>query len=432
MNIAEHILALSEKVRPVLVKLVPMPLLRRIKDDMVERSIKKNIRTWEREPYRADDYPEGINLIGCIRAEIGLGQSCRLVANELEHLDMPYSIKNFQLEGNLREEDHTYDHRIQEELPYGINLFHIEPLDLALAFGNTLDMSVWNGRYNIAFWLWELETFPESWKKALPLVDEIWTPSEFASESVRRVTDKPVYTIPYHVTAPVDVKYDRSFFGLPEDHFLFLIMYDTNSTMARKNPIGAIEAYKQAFSPDNDKVGLVIKMNNPKEEDIRKIRENFSGYDHIYYLTEIMEKQVVNSLLACVDVYVSLHRAEGFGLVMAEAMLNGTPCIATNWSSNTEFMNEDVACMVDYSFTTLRKPVAPYPRGARWAEANIDTAAGYMRRLVEDSSYYQMLAEKGQQYIREKLGLKQAIDKIHERVQTITGSDASIQTDRSS
>lgn len=420
MNLSQKIIDLSEKLRPVLVKILPMKVLRYMKDKIQERSLKK-LRNRKRKPYNPEQYEHGINLIGCIRAEIGLGQSCRLLANEVEHTNIPYSIKDFLLDGELRAEDHSWDHKIQEELPYNINLLHIEPMDLIMAYMR-MEPEVWDYRYNIAFWLWELEEFPESWKKSLDLVDEIWTPSEFASSCIRKVTDKPVLTIPYCVTAPTDDQYDREYFQLPKDKFLFLVMYDTNSTMARKNPTGAIQAFQKAFSPEDERVGLVLKMNNPKQEDLEKIKASFGEYKNVYYITEIMDKVVVNSLIKSVDVFVSLHRAEGFGLVMAEAMLNGTPCIATNWSSNTEFMNGDVACMVDYTFTILEKTSPPYEKGVRWADANIDTAAMYMRRLVEEPEYYETLSVKGKQYIEEKLGMAQAVRAIQNRIKEIKES----------
>lgn len=416
MNVSQKIIEISEKMRPVLVKVVPMGLLRNVKDWMQERSLTKSLKTSQCIPYEKGTYPQGVNLIGCIRAEIGLGQSCRLLANELEHTSIEYTIKDFLLDGELRAEDHSWDAKIQEDTPYGINLFHIEPLDLVMAYTSGLDPDIWNKRYNIAFWLWELEEFPKSWEKALTLVDEVWTPSEFASESVRKVTDKPVYTIPYCVTAPTDDQYDREYFGLPEDKFLFLAMYDTNSTMERKNPLGAIKAFQQAFSPEDSRVGLVLKMNNPRQEDLEAVQASLGEYQNIYYITEIMDKVVVNSLIKSVDVFVSLHRAEGFGLVMAEAMLNGTPCIATNWSSNTEFMNEEVACMVDYTFTVLEKNSPPYEKGARWADANIDTASAYMKRLATEPEYYEELAVQGKAYVEEKLGMEQAVTAIQKRI----------------
>ena len=193
-------------------------------------------------------------------------------------------------------------------------------------------------------------------------------------------------------------------------------MYDTNSTMDRKNPVGALKAFCQAFSPEDQSVGLVLKMNNPRKEDLDVLKDQLKEYSNIYYITEVMDKVVVNSLIREADVFVSLHRAEGFGLVMAEAMLNGTPCIATDWSSNTEFMNSDVACMVDYTFTTLEKSSPPYEKGARWADANIDTAAAYMKKLKENPEYYRRLAENGKAYIEEKLGMEQAVRAIKQRI----------------
>lgn len=419
MNLSQGIINLSEKLRPVLTRLVPRKLLRYIKDKLTERSLRRNLAEISRNTYEPSAHAYGINLIGCIRAEIGLGQSCRLLANEIAHTDIPFSIRDFKLDGELREEDHSFDEKIREDLPYGINIFHIEPLDLAVAFHTSLDPDMWKQRYNIAFWLWELEEFPKEWIKALDLVDEVWTPSEFASNSVRTVTDKPVHTIPYCVTAPTDPQYNRDYFQLPQDKFLFLAMYDTNSTMARKNPQGAIAAFKKAYAPEDTSVGLVLKMNNPREEDLEALKQSFGEYKNIYYITEIMDKVVVNSLIACVDVFVSLHRAEGFGLVMAEAMLNGTPCIATNWSSNTEFMNEEVACMVDYTFTILQKTSPPYNKGSRWADANIDTAARYMRQLSEDPDYYRELSERAKVYIEDKLGMEQAVEKMTARIKAI-------------
>ena len=211
------------------------------------------------------------------------------------------------------------------------------------------------------------------------LFHEIWTPSEFISEALRKKTDKPVRTMPYHVTAECDEICNRDFFGLPKEQFLFLMMYDSASVMERKNPLGVIEAFKRAFSTEERQVGLVIKMKSSSQEEEKFLRGKLQGYKNVYFVKETLSKPQVGSLLKCVDVFVSLHRAEGFGLVMAEAMLLGTPVIATNWSANTEFMSNDIACMVDCELVELEKDYGPFKKGQRWAEPDIQQAARKFR-----------------------------------------------------
>ncbi|MBQ4284030.1 MAG: glycosyltransferase [Lachnospira sp.] len=419
MNLSQKLIDIAESMRGVITKIIPMPVLRKAKDMLIESSIKKTLKESHIEPYVRGRYKEGINLIGGIRSEMGLGQSSRLVAAQIDNTGIEYTIKHYMPDfGTLRNGDHTWEHKISDKLVYDINIFHVQPMDMGYALGE-FGNEAWNYRYNIGFWLWELEEFPKEWKKYIPLVDEIWTPSEFVSNCMRKVTDKPVTTVPYCVTAPTDSKYDRDYFKLPKDKFLFLAMYDTNSTMERKNPEGAVMAFKKAFAPDDDRVGLVLKMNNPRKEHIEKLEAMIGDYKNIYYINEVMDKIVVNSLIACVDVFVSLHRAEGFGLVMAEAMLNDTVCVTTNWSANTEFMNEEVACMVDYTFSVLQKTSEPYKKGSRWAEPNIDTAAGYMKRLVSDKVYYDDMAVKARAYVGEKLGMEAASKRVQERIEQI-------------
>ena len=141
----------------------------------------------------------------------------------------------------------------------------------------------------------------------------------------------------------------------------------------------------------------------------------------IYYMCGHMGRCEVNTLLADVDVYVSLHRSEGFGLVMAESMYVGTPVIATDWSGNTEFMNSDTACMVGYDMIELDKDYEPFKKGNVWADAHVDEAADYMRRLYEDKDFYERIAGNGQKYAREHLAYKRSADIVSERLRKIHG-----------
>ena len=364
------------------------------------------------------ELPSGVNLIASITGDSGLGQSSRLIANVLEHSDVPHVIYNYVYSYSLKMEDTTYADKISSELPYDINLVHINPRELGPALFR-LPKNMWSSQYNIAFWLWELEEFPEEWAVYTDLFDEIWTPAEFVSNAVRTAAKCPVHTLPYHVTAPTEEQYDRAWFGLPEDKFLFAFMYDANSVADRKNPMAVVKAFMKAFSPEETGVGLVIKANNGRPEDIEKLRRQMRGYENLYFVTDNLKKTAVNSLLKCVDVFVSLHRAEGFGLGMAESMMVGTPSIATNWSANTEFMNSEVGCMVDYKLIKLEKDIEPYHKGSRWADADVDQAADYMRRLYLDKAYYRSLSEKGYEYIQKKLGLEESVKRLEAQVKRI-------------
>lgn len=416
-GISKLVLNVSETLKPVLIKLLPLSLLRKMKRSMIANSYRK-LEKLNILPYENGRYEHGVNLIGNICAESGLGQSCRLVASALDKTGFPLSIYKYEQLGAEGQGDHSWENRLSKELPYDVNLIHINPHELGLAFIQQ-DASVWNYRYNIGYWLWELEEFPDEWIPCFQCLDEIWAPSEFICNAIRKKTTLPVRCMPYYVDVHIGTIYERKHFGIPEDKFLYLMMYDQSSCMERKNPIGVLNAFKMVFEKENENVGLVIKINNPTPESRKQIRSVLDGYTNVYLIEETLSRDEVNSLTKCVDVVVSLHRAEGFGLVLAEAMLLGTPTVATNWSSNTEFMNENVACMVDYELITIEKDMPPFKAGNRWADANLDQAAEYMKKLYEDKEYYEMIRKNAKEYAKEKLGMDQAAGRIRERLKEI-------------
>ncbi len=405
MAVLESAMNCVNKAKPILKKMVPAPVLRKGKQMMLAR-IAQEISRIQIRPFESDAFPAGLNLIGPIDGATGLGQSFRLLERVIRELDVPYLIYNYEQNTKNRVSSDDYKEKMQTELSYSVNLWHVNPSDFAEAYA-VMGRSSFDGRYNIAYWLWELEDFPDEWVPYINLLDEIWTPSEFISRAIRKKTDKPVYTIPYHVTAEADTeKYGREYFGLPQDKFLFLMMYDSQSISERKNPAGVIRAFRQAFAPDRTDVGLVIKVNSADEKELGRIRKDTAGYENIYLISRNLERIEVNSLTACVDVFVSLHRAEGFGLVLAEAMQNGVPTIATNWSANTEFMDSGCACMVSCRLKELEKDYPPYKKGNRWADPSIEEAAEYMKRLALDKEYYQRIAKRSREHIQKTLGME--------------------------
>ena len=409
----ESIIIFAKKYKGIIKSLVPKSVLKSIR----KKAILNRIQEIANSPKEnLGQEKKGVNLIASIKGDFGLGQSSRLVAGILKASGIPYCIYNYEYADSNT--DMTYADEIQDKILYGINLIHINPLELEVACLELPD-NILKGHYNIGFWLWEQAEFPDYLCTTIPVLDEVWTPAEFISQGIRKITDKPVRTLPYAITVPYDEKMVRSYFSLPEDKFLFLMMYDSNSILERKNPEAVMQAFKKAFSGDDDKVGLVIKVNSAQEKDLDIIRHAMGDYRNIYLLTKSLTKIEVNSLIRDVDVIVSLHRAEGFGLVLAEAMLLGTPTIATNWSANIEFQTSETACLVSSEPVELQEDIGPYKKGSRWAEPDVEEAASYMKKLYENSEFYKQIAENGKKYAEEKLGMKQAVNNITNYVNEI-------------
>jgi glycosyltransferase involved in cell wall biosynthesis len=286
-------------------------------------------------------------------------------------------------------------------------------------------LSAFDKRYNIAVWLWELENIPNEWYWVFPYLNEIWTPSQFIRDAIRKISPIPVTLIPYGIETPVDERCSRAFFEFPKDAFIVLCMFDSNSFASRKNPLGALEAFTKAFGRNHPRAIMVLKINNPKEEDLQKIKADVGDCKNIIFFTKTLEKAQANALINCCDVLISLHRSEGFGLVMAEAMSLGRAVIATNWSANTEFMNEKVACMVDYEFIFTNGEYQFDNAEQRWADANVDQAANYLLRLYEDPLYYEQVSNAGQAYIKEHFSLEKSAMAMEKRVWEILQANAS-------
>ncbi len=256
--------------------------------------------------------------------------------------------------------------------------------------------------YTIGYWAWELPSFPKHWDKAFPLLSELWAISTFAREALAQHPKAPPIAVFGHaIEPPTDLTSTRAAFGLPDNAFVFLTMADSMSSMERKNPFAAIAAHKQAFGEDIRRV-LVVKTRNLDRDPLagERLRATIGAAPNIVLLDEALSDHARWQLLHTADAVVSLHRSEGFGLVLAEAMALGKPVVCTAWSGNMDFTTADNAFLVDYQLVPCEDPYKVYraPDG-RWADVDIAKAARQMRTVVDDTPLRQAKGEAAKLWI---------------------------------
>lgn len=367
-----------------------------------------------------EKYPYGVNLIGYVRAEMSLGESCRLAAGSLETTGIPYGMINFEIGNPARMRDNRWRHKEMADPKYYFNIFHIYPDQMPIVYKH-LGQDIFQGRYNIGFWHWELPEFPEEWTGCFKILNEVWVPSRFVQESVSKKSTVPVVRIPHGIECKCPPDISRNYFNLP-GAFLFLAMYDVHSHQERKNPKAVIKAFKKSFAADDFSVGLVLKINNPKSnpEEIRQLKDLIRDYKNIYIIDSVLSRDEMNALFNVTDCFVSLHRSEGFGLGFAEAMYLGKPVIGTNWSSNTDFMNSENSCPVNYQIIRVGQDYGPYKAHQFWAEPDVEHASYFMKKLATDSHFYQIIGSSGQKTIQTEYSPKVVGCMIKDRLERLS------------
>ena len=221
------------------------------------------------------------------------------------------------------------------------------------------------GVYRVASWFWELDAFPTDALAHADLVDEVWAPTEFCAAAVRRVlAGRPVRVMPPAVPMPEFAPVARARFGLPDDRFLFYFAFDLASVMERKNPLGLIDAFRLAFR-DGDRAHLAIKVSRGDEHPADLARLKAAAGPGVTVIDALLPRPEALGLLAACDAYVSLHRSEGLGLALAEAMLLGKPVVATGYSGNLDFMNSANSWLVGHRLVELDRDYPPYPAARR-------------------------------------------------------------------
>lgn len=361
----------------------------------------------------------GVNVIGYARSEHGVGQSLRQFTTALDAIDVPHVVIDFNKNNLSRLDDQSMEKKMEDEPRFGISVFHINADQMPEAEMHL--PSHWLTRYNIGFWHWELPDMLPEHLAGFSHLNEVWVPTGFVQEAVSKLSPVPVVRMPHAIQFSISENASRDAFHLPSDKFLFLVMYDFSSYQERKNPKAAIDAFRRAFDGASDSVGLVIKTQNAQHhpKDVKILRDHLAGKENIYWINETLDRQAVYDLQSVCDCYVSLHRAEGYGLGPAESMYLGKPVIATNWSGNTEFMRQDNSLPVNYKLMTIERDIGVYKAGQVWADPDIDHAAQLMQQIARDAVFHERISIAAKRTMREEYSPERVGERIARRLRYI-------------
>jgi glycosyltransferase involved in cell wall biosynthesis len=315
-----------------------------------------------------------VHIVGSHKSGTGMGAVGRRYARAVESA----GARAFMRDPGVTEHDAAAPHGL------AINLI-CSPIASYFATRSGLGEDFFRGRYNIGVWLWELATFPERWYDRFAYFDEIWAPSSFIASVLAPVSPVPVLRIPMPLQPEVegDRARGRQILGLSPAEFAYAFVFDFHSRAERKNPLGVIDSFRRAFSA-GDSVRLIIKCSHAdfNREYFSEMQTRATGWPISIFDGDWNTREIADLIAAC-DCYVSLHRAEGIGLPIADAMAAGKPVIATGWSGNMDFMNVANSYPVSYELVKLDRNVAHYPAGEIWAEPSLEHAAEMMRHVFE-------------------------------------------------
>jgi glycosyltransferase involved in cell wall biosynthesis len=361
----------------------------------------------------------GLNVIGFASANVGLGNTVRQFVDCFHARGEKIRILDINtIPGNT-----GFDKSLEEwfvlsasDLPYAINLSIFGATHVVDFISNLPDGLQFNDRLNVGFVWWELTSIPQYMIDAMKVFDVLVAGSDFIHSTLsNNINGIPILRASHPVSISEDIRSNRKRFKLPENRFIAFMGFDPHSNINRKNPYAAIEAFKLAF-PDCPDCHLAIKVNYSGgggidlEDSLNRLRAYVDSDSRIQLIQESLTYYDLLCLYASCDVFISLHRAEGLGLVPLEAMRLGKPVVATAWSGNMSFMNYCNACLVESNLIPIEASTPTYGSDSlgikcKWAEPDIKQAAAWLRKLFDDPEF------------RLQLGLRAVTDsnKYHEQ-----------------
>jgi len=341
----------------------------------------------------------GVNVVGYFRSELGVGEAARQVVSALDAHRVPL----LPVHGRtipLNRQEHHFEYLDCTDAGYPINLICMNA-DALPEFVREAGPAFFRDRYSIGLWFWEVTTPPSAgWAESFDVLDEVWVPTRHVAEAVAAVSPVPVVKVTLPIRLPSTGAVDRATLGL-SNGFMFLFSFDYLSVFERKNPLAVIDAFQRGFAPGSGAT-LVLKCINREHDPInhQRLVEAVAEHPDISLLDSYLPAWQKNGLMASCDCYVSLHRAEGYGLTMAEAMYLGKPVIATGYSGNLDFMSSSTGYLVDYDPVPIGPGAEPYPPQGIWADPDSAHAARLMHEVFEDPGRANERGRHGAQELR--------------------------------
>lgn len=327
--------------------------------------------------------PWGVNVAGYFQSEVGVGETARRVIDALDAAHVPVlPVQNSILPPSRREADFgSTDTGLG---PFPLNLICVNADGLP-AFAADVGPRFFASRWSIGLWWWEIEEFPSRYHGAFDLLDEVWVGTDYVMEALLPAATVPLVKVTVPVEVPPVAPLGRAELGLPADGFLFLYLFDYHSIFERKNPLALVEAFIRAFPPGSGASVVIKSINAASDPDNHeRLLIAAQGHPDVHVVDRYVSGAERDAMMAACDCYVSLHRAEGFGQTIAEAMYLGKPVVATGYSGNLDFMSEDTGWLVPYESVPIGPGSDPYPPDARWAEPDADAAARSLREVFDD------------------------------------------------
>ncbi len=334
---------------------------------------------------RAPDEPD-VDVVGYLRLALGLGEAGRLTLRALEHAGLAVRGLATALNSNSTANDDSCAPLLVDEARAPVQVFSINADQIGQVV-DSLDGRLRPDAYRIMTPFWELSVLPDAWVDAFDLVDEVWAPTGFIQTTLMRRLHKPVIRMPLMLDFALPPPMPRRTWNLPEDAFLFFFAFDYFSFIERKNPLAVVEAFRRAFRrrPGGPRVALVLKTLNadkvPAEK--RALLDALHDNPDVVLVERTLSRDESLALIGACDAVVSLHRSEGLGLLVSEAMVLGKPVIATDYSATTELVSCGTGYPVDCRLTAVGPGEYPFHENQRWADPDLDHAAWQMRAVAE-------------------------------------------------